>query len=86
MDLDVMQNFEDDEDENDQSDESMLLPLAETLTDGLAVSLQSVDFYIREAIDATHDSRFFNVQMSEIIPDLYMNKLESKYALGHDLW
>ena len=71
MDLDVMQNFEDNEDENDQSDESILLPLAETLTDVLTLSLQSIDFYTHEAIDATHDSGFFNAQMSEIIPDTF---------------
>src|SRR5579859_6968089 len=44
MNVDVMQNFEDDEDEDDQSDESVLLPLAETLTDALTLSLQSIDF------------------------------------------
>src|SRR5579859_2602211 len=73
MNLDVMQNFEDDEDEDedDQSDELVLLPLAETLTDALTLSLQLIDFYTHEAIDATHDSGFFNTQMSEIIPDTF---------------
>jgi len=45
--------------------------LAETLTDALTLSLQLIDFYTHEAIDATHDSGFFNTQMSEIIPDTF---------------
>src|SRR5579859_4150849 len=66
-----MQNFDDNEDEDNQSDESALLPLAETLTDAIALSLQSIDFYTHEAINATHNSRFFNAQISEIIPDTF---------------
>ena len=40
---------------------------AETVADALTLALQSVDFYTHEAIDATHDSGFFNAHMSEIM-------------------
>src|SRR5436189_132071 len=45
-----------DPDENDPSDESVLLPLAETVADALTLSLESTDFYTHEAIDATYES------------------------------
>ena len=58
---------------DDQYDplEESVLPLAETVTDRLTLSLESIDFYTHEAIDATHQSGFFDAQMSEIIPDTF---------------
>src|SRR5205814_4045431 len=35
------------------------------------LSCESLDFYTHEAIDATHDSGFFDAQISEIIPDTF---------------
>src|SRR5207248_212850 len=43
----------------------------ETVADALTLSLQSIDFYTHEAVDATHDSGFFDAQMSEIISDTF---------------
>jgi len=75
----LFQNFDpmhdsdndDEQYENDPSDESVLLPLPETVADAVTLSLRSTDFYTHEAIDATYESRFFNAQMSEIIPDTF---------------
>ena len=69
------QNFDpirdSDDDQYDPSEESVLLPLAETVADTLTLSLEFIDFYTHEAIDATHQSGFFDAQMSEIIPDTF---------------
>lgn len=42
-----------------------------TVGDALILSPQSIDFYTHEAIDASHESGFFNAQMSEIIRDIF---------------
>jgi hypothetical protein len=80
-DFDPMQNSED-EDEGDNSDEGFVpLPLAETIEDALMLSLGSVDFYAHEAIDAGHQSGFFDAQMSAIIPDNF--PILPKVAAAH---
>src|SRR5438045_3379285 len=70
---------------DDQYDplEESVLPLAETVTDTLTLSLESIDFYTHEAIDATYQSRFFDAQMSEIIPDTF--PMAFKLLQGDDI-
>ena len=69
--LDPMLDLHDSEYEYQDEDDSVLSPLITTVKDSLELGDDSMDFYTHEAIDACHDSGFFDAPMPDIIPDSF---------------
>lgn len=72
-----------DSDDDDDEDSVVLLPLAETVGDAHMLSLESMDFYTHEAIDASHESGCFDAPMSAIVPDAF--PILPKVGVAHAL-
>ena len=68
MGLDPMLDSDEGEDEDDTP---LLTPLVRAVDDALELGDDAMDFYTHEAIDACHESGFFEAPMHDIVPDSF---------------